>query len=232
MQNPKDDFVLVLGSKPNSFIPNLSVKRIYSANGAAERAEIYRKKFNNVKAISVVSDSVFNKLSEVRDRVVNLNPDIIYCRYGEINKKLIDIKPEIINKTRFSQLLWQSKFFKNGIFQLLISELYYEDSILKKLRHLYDCLRWRGFLCSSTGLYAILLALEENPNSKIIISGIGINSGGETFYGSNKEKVNRHRVDKKLFFKLKPNFTEKLITCDFEMHSLCSIPLWKGDRID
>ena len=37
--------ILVLGSKPNSKIPDSHFDKIYSANGAAERALNYRNKY-------------------------------------------------------------------------------------------------------------------------------------------------------------------------------------------
>jgi len=38
------DFVLVLGSKPDSKLPDIQVKKIYTANAAAERVLEYKKK--------------------------------------------------------------------------------------------------------------------------------------------------------------------------------------------
>ena len=40
-------------------------------------------------------------------------------------------------------------------------------------------------LGASTGLYAVLLAIDENPESKIVMCGIGIDTGGGTFYKKN-----------------------------------------------
>ena len=39
--------VLVIGSKPNSIIPNFPINKVYTANGAAERAKEYQKYFQN-----------------------------------------------------------------------------------------------------------------------------------------------------------------------------------------
>ena len=39
----KHKYILVIGSKPDSRLPNLDVLRIYSANGAAEKANQYQK---------------------------------------------------------------------------------------------------------------------------------------------------------------------------------------------
>ena len=41
----KDKYILVLGSKPGSNFPNFPVEKIYTANGAAERAKKYLVNF-------------------------------------------------------------------------------------------------------------------------------------------------------------------------------------------
>jgi len=234
MKTISKNYVLVIGSKPLSKLPRTSVKKIYCANGAAERCHKYLKVYNNTLITSVVSASEFSR-PEVRERVLEAKPDNIYCRFGKLNEKYFNdkntIKKNIINLGKWKQFFWQSKFYNYGIFTLLISEFNYEEFFLKKIKHIYDCFRWRGFLCSSTGLFSILLAFLENPKSKIIISGIGIKSGGETFYGSNKNKTFRSNVDKILFFKLKKIIKERLVTTDKEMSDYCKIPLWNEDLI-
>ena len=75
------------------------------------------------------------------------------------------------------------------------------------------------------------MAYFENPDAEIIVSGIGIKSGGETFYGTNKNRTFRSNVDKKLFFNLKKKIKDKLITTDEEMSDFCKVPLWKYDII-
>ena len=43
----KNEYILVLGSKPEYIIPNLTFNYIYAANGAIERANEYKKKIRN-----------------------------------------------------------------------------------------------------------------------------------------------------------------------------------------
>ena len=81
------------------------------------------------------------------------------------------------------------------------------------------------------GLFCILLAYLNNPEKNIIVSGIGIKTGGETFYGSNKLRTNRSNVDQKLFFYLKKKIKCKIISTDKEMSEYCNVPLWDGDHI-
>ena len=40
--------ILVLGSKPSSMLPDIKVDKIYTANGSAERAHIYKQKYSNI----------------------------------------------------------------------------------------------------------------------------------------------------------------------------------------
>ena len=41
--------ILVLGSKPGSMLPNIKVEKIYTANGAAEKAQKYLDRCTNLK---------------------------------------------------------------------------------------------------------------------------------------------------------------------------------------
>ena len=231
-----DDYVLVIGSKPLSKLPNIYAKKVYCANGAAERCLQYKKIFTKTIATAVVSASEFNKRIEVRNRIIELNPDNLYCRFGNIDKKLLMSNlihnSKVTNQNKFKQFLWQSKFYKYGILTLLFSEVAYEENIFKKIKHLYNCIKWRGFLCSTTGLFSILLAHSENAKSTILVSGIRIKSGGETYYGSNKDKTRRSNVDKELFKKLNKDVKKKLITTDKEMAEFCKIPLWDRELLN
>lgn len=234
MELDSNNYVLVLGSKPFSKLPFINVKKVYCANGAAERCIQYKSIFKDVETTSVVSASEFNKRPDVRNRVIKLKPDNIFCRFGTINNKFLKYssKTKIRNLGKFEQLVWQSKFFKYGIITLFFSEFNYENFFLKKIKHLIDCFLWRGFLGSSTGLFSILLAHIENPYSKILVSGIGIKTGGKTFYGSNENKTLRSNVDKILFLYLNKKIKEKIITTDFEMSEFCRVALWDKDLIN
>ena len=234
MQKDNEEFVLVLGSKPNSKIPKIKVNKIYCANGAAERGLAYQQYHAHVEKISVVSASEFNKRSNVRDRVIKYDPDLLFCRFGLIDKtiknKIKNLK-RLIELNKFDQLKWQSKFFDYGVLSILYSEMYYQGKFVDKIRYFYDCLRWRGFMGSSTGLFCILLAYLNNPEKNIIVSGIGIKTGGETFYGSNKLRTKRSNLDQKLFFYLKKKIKCKIISTDKEMSEYCNVPLWDGDHL-
>ena len=63
--------VLVIGSKPNSIIPNFFIKNVYTAQGAAERGNIYKKKFHNSNLNCLVGDLEFEKNLNVKKKQYN-----------------------------------------------------------------------------------------------------------------------------------------------------------------
>ena len=96
-----------------------------------------------------------------------------------------------IEKFHFSsnkQLDFQSKFFKFGKLGVIFCESYYEKNI-KKIMHILLSFKKGIIGGASTGLFAILYALYENKNSKIIVSGIGM---AEVIY---KEDTNKYSID-------------------------------------
>ena len=76
----KEKYVLVIGSKPNSRLPKLDVLKIYTANGAAERANIYSNEFGSKELIAVVGTMEFFKNQAVRERILNSNPNFSIMR--------------------------------------------------------------------------------------------------------------------------------------------------------
>ena len=82
------------------------------------------------------------------------------------------------------------------------------------------------------GFYAILLALEENPNSNIIISGIGM-KGGKQFYKSNRSNYfvydSRARVDRFLINRLLKKYKYRLFTLDKDLIQVANINKWNGN---
>ena len=77
--------VLVLGSKPDSKLPNIKVSKIYTANGAAERASFYRKKYPENELICTTGASEFARNEHVSKRIINSKPNRLIIRSGVIN---------------------------------------------------------------------------------------------------------------------------------------------------
>tara|TARA_X000000950_G_scaffold24818_1_gene26631 strand:- start:11076 stop:11777 length:702 start_codon:yes stop_codon:yes gene_type:complete len=221
----KDEFVLVLGSKPGSKLPNLKVKKIYTANGAAEKGSAYIKKYADTKVISIVGGREFEKNLDVQNRVLNSNIDEIVSRSGFVPFKNYNFlkKPTTKYLTLNEQIKFQSNFFKFGKLNILLAEFFYENTFLMQLKHLINFVRKGMINGVSTGFFAILYALKENDQSKVIISGIGMQGGGH-FYSKNTTRYSkRANVDKKLIFCLKKIYKDRLYTIDKELEKNANI---------
>ena len=79
------DYVLILGSKPNSKFPKFKVKKIFSANGAAARVKDYLKIYPNTIFEAIVGSREFEKNLEVQKRVIESKPNKIIARSGFVN---------------------------------------------------------------------------------------------------------------------------------------------------
>ena len=172
----KNEYILVLGSKPEYIIPNLTFNYIYAANGAIERANEYKKKNSKLELISVLGGREFEKNLEVKKRVLNSSPDKIICRLGKIDYKKYDFSQKLNFQylTNYQQLKIQSNFFNYGLLNIFFFETFYENNILKKITHMYRSISRGALVGTSTGFFAILCALLNHPDKKIFISGIGM----------------------------------------------------------
>ena len=75
-----------------------------------------------------------------------------------------------------------------------------------------------------------LKAIDENPNSKILITGIGMAGGKQYYHNYNYERTNyqgRARVDRFLIKRLKKKFLKNIYTTDEELFNYGNIKLWK-----
>jgi len=76
--------ILILGSKPESKLPDLQVDKIYTANGAAERAIHFRKKYLKNELTCIVGAREFARNEMVSERIIVAKPDRIVIRAGKI----------------------------------------------------------------------------------------------------------------------------------------------------
>ena len=111
--------VLVLGSKAESKLPDVSVDMIYSANGAAERAMHYKKYYPRANHTAIVAANSFMKNEMVKLRVIKSKPNKLIIRSGaiEVPKELIDCETIYISKR--VQFNFQSKFYKSGALDII-----------------------------------------------------------------------------------------------------------------
>ena len=121
-------YILVLGSKPDSRLPDTKVEHIYSANGAAERAVEY-KKYPGIKHTALIGSKEFSENQNVKSRVINSRPYRLYCRSGSIDlpSELKDCKLEFLSSKE--QLNFQSRFYKFGVFDILLGEIFFTKQV-------------------------------------------------------------------------------------------------------
>ena len=221
--------ILVLGSKPGSMLPNIKVEKIYTANGAAEKAQKYLDRFPNTPFTAVIGGREFEINEEVQKRVIKSHPDILLSRSGSIKFEKYDF-PKKTNYEFFSfkeALFFQSQFFKLNILDILIKEFYYEEKISSKIIHVLRLIKNGKLGGVSTGFFSILHALKLYPESDIIISGIGMSFGGHFYDKKGSRYNNRSKVDIALMKNLKKKFKNRLYTLDVDLNTNTKINLFK-----
>lgn len=230
------NYILVVGSKPDSILPNLEVKKVYTANGAAERGRIYKKKFLNTKLITVVGAKEFLKNELVQKYIIDSDPNEVIVRTGKIDQSFFK-KDTNLNHLNWSQQLdIQKKFLILSPLCIFLAELINwrftsrDPKFQRKLLHLLITTAKGEFWGISTGFFTILYALHENPNSKIIVTGIGL-SGGKQFYKSERSKIYdyfpRSRVDRFIAKFLRKEIKNKIFSMDGEFVDNVKCNKWK-----
>ena len=224
----KNEYVLVIGSKPNSEIPKIEVSHIYTANGSAERGSLYKKFYPKTFLTSVVGGRMFEKDIEVRKRVIDASPDVIISRRTKIDIQKYNFSKNINYKflNNKQQLIMQSDFLKFNFLDLFLREIHYEIKIKDKILRTLKSIIKGNLLGCSTGLFAILIALKENPDKKVIISGIGVEGGGQYYDVGSDTHTKRARVDRKLFFCLREKYKNKLFTTEKDLSEITGIKMY------
>ena len=106
----KENSVLVLGSKHNSGLPDLPVRKIYAANAAVLRAIKYRKKYENNLLICCTNGREYDRNVIVQQAINESKPDKIVFRSSKSNFKN-DINCETIYMGNKDQIIFQSNCY-------------------------------------------------------------------------------------------------------------------------
>lgn len=228
-----DNNILVIGSKPGSKLPRIPVDKIYTANGAAERAKRYRKNYLKNELTCIVVAREFNKNEHVRGRIIRAKPKRIIIRSGTIHLPIeFQKKTNLTYLSNYTQWVYQSKFFKYKEISLLLSEIFHQQKFIDRFLHIIKLIKNNYIQGVSSGFFAILVALEENPKSNIIISGIGM-KGGKQFYKSERSNFftydSRARVDRFLVKRLIKKYKSRLYTLDEDLAEVANIKKWEGN---
>ena len=235
-----EDLILILGSRGDVKLPNLNFKKIYSANGAAILVDVYKKKFPNIFHTNIFGFHEFQKNYTVQKNIINSKPDEVFIRnFDKSGFEVNFFKKENIHYISSSEdRKIQMKYVNFSSPRFLLTELKYEEKFFLKIKHFYNCFRNNFFQGLSSGLFSLLIAIEKNPNCKIIISGIGLEEGGGHFYTSEKHKgfysnylkknksdnlsenrfrnTSRKRVERELFKHLNEDVKKRIYAIDDE----------------
>ena len=225
--------VLVFGSKSPYKIPIINVTEIFSSNGSAELVNLYNR-YNNKHSTMhscVIGARSFLKLTEIKKRVINSEPDTLIVRDHEDAqeniKKFFKNDLDICKFSKNKQFLFQSKFFNKGIVDLMSAEASYQSSFKKKITHIFNGIFKYGFFGVSSGFFALLLAAKKYPNSNLIVSGLSF-KGGTHFYSKGEMTLNRGNVDKILMNNLSEDIKKRIFIIDREVATNFRLKEFKG----
>jgi|TARA_B110000483_G_C18194116_1_gene542208 hypothetical protein len=219
--------VLVLGSKPEKEVLGIKFQKIYASNASIEKATIYKKINQKIEVNAVCTHNAFLNDPTIRLRVINAKPDRLIIRKGSIQSdKELNSDCIIQCFDEITQWDFQRNFFKFGFLSLILSELYYGASIKTGIVNLKKSMFPRKKLMGvSTGFFAILLAIHDNPDKNIYISGISMRDGGH-FYdlNNNPKNVNeRRKVDKFLINLLYNKYKKRMFSNDRVFANMANI---------
>ena len=152
-----NDKILILGSKPNFRIPILDYKKIYSSNASAEIAKKYQNKIKKIPHTCIVGAKNYMKLNEIKNRIINSQPDELVIRSfkKEYKSYLINnIKQKFL--TNKDQINIQKVYLKNGLLDLISAELNYENKFFRKIQYILKSILNDELLGFSTGVFSAL----------------------------------------------------------------------------
>ena len=222
--------IVIFGSKPDSIFPNIIPNLVYSANGSASLARNFIKTTNpEAELISVVSTAAALKKDECK-KILNAKPTMIYLRSHKIDCS--DLKSSIIfdkfpnEKIReFSgkkQFLLDRKYFNlNAYYTYFIRGSLFK-TVFILLKHI---LKKHYSFATSTGLWTLINALENHPDSKIFLIGIGLRAGGHFDDENHKFKETTAKKDFFLIQKLPSQDKRRIFTTDQYFASISGVNL-------
>ena len=200
----KKDPVLVLGSKPDSMLPDIRPVHIYAANAAALKAKAYRELNPDVQLTCVVAGKTIleeyfqNVVREAEpNRLITKNP----CPYP-----LEELFPEFRNngvrtermKRKDSYILQHSFFGRRAYWAewLKLTSLSKIKNPNRAVRIVYNLLKEKYPTGASSGLFCVIKALTEYPGHPVVISGVSLQGGGHfdqvDYFTSSRGKIDRY----------------------------------------
>ena len=247
--------VYIIGSKPNSILPNQTPDEVYAVNGASTRArELSAPNGTYRLTVKVGAGRLINDAS-VRENLIKARPEKII--YGSqvsrrdpnsvpiqsvvdinwpceiVEKKFLEGYKEMRQLFSFFDVVkaesMQLKYNNNYKLNLGFGIRYNIKRILKSGSFLYDITLNKKYVTQgfSAGFYALLQAKNDFPDSVFVLAGIGV-TGGLHHHGVGLMSIHRAMIDKYLVSKLPKDFTNNVYTTDLELASASSIQLWEN----
>ena len=233
----KKETILVIGSKPDAILPDVVVKKIYVANGAAERAIIYKIKNPLTHIISITGKTAL-KVKEVRSRIEKLKPNEIVSHNGKINLReffnndwVNDVSHRFLNKKGIDL---QKKYYSYLTLRVADFGLIFGSGniLFGILRFIYALfIKRKPPMGLTTGCLSILMALSENEKSEVLVAGIGLKGGKHYYKYKGKFPDYRGWADAYLIKRLPKNLKSRLLTTDIDFSKIANIKLLKNKII-
>lgn len=226
--------VVVLGSRPGSIVPRFNRPdvpiRVYTANGAYRR--IAELETGGARTSCLVSKSIAHDAFAL-ERLLSLAPNRIIGSRASVtamealltsSSSPLELRGFDLAELDKSELLARHvPSVVTATTELMVKALVTRD-IGRTLRLAMRLMRGSSPFGLSTGMTAVLLALEEHPKHRVVVSGIGLETGGH-FYGSGKFSRGRAIIDRTLFRLLPRSLRDRVVTLDRSMSVRAGVKL-------
>lgn len=218
-----EKFDLVLGSKPCSSLPQAPIRNIYTANGAASQALIYKDQAD--KIISIIASGQSSDQSVINS-IIKAKPNKIIMRKSGADPELI-FSPHLPDccyetYTNREQLNLQKHFFG----RLVLLDLLAPTGNKQRLKRFINFLLQRHIPFGiSTGVWAILYALHQDSEMKILVSGVGLQEGSHA-YGKGYFKNETARKDRWLVPRIPKAYRDRIYTTDYFFSQHANVHYW------
>jgi len=213
--------VLVLGSKPDSILPDIRPVHIYAANAAALKAKPYRELNPDVQLTCIVDgkgileESLQKDINECApNRIITKNP----CPYP-----LEDLFPDLKNRgvqiedlSKRDIYYYQHSIFGRRVYWAEWLKLTSRSKLKNPMtvpRIFYNLVREKYPRGTSSGMFSVIMAATEYPDHPIVTSGISLQGGGN-FDHVNYFSSARGKIDRFLCRSLPGHLKENLFTVD------------------
>lgn len=223
--------ILVLGASQELIMPDFECKEVFTCNSSAIKGKHYKDIYKSCIHTNITPAKAFNKIEEIKNSILDASPDRLISRFDQIDFQNYEkLKNVVYSEYTFeSQIAFQKKFLNNSI-NFYFAEMNYKKNFIQKIKHFKECITWRKFLGCSTGLFAVLLALEKYKFEKIVLSGIDF-KGGEYFQGKRKMTEGRALVDIFFLESMREDYKNRIFTLNKQTSKRVNLKFYDKNEI-